>query len=43
MLQGVEIYANSIIINETDVERERENLQNMLNSAAYKSLGTVKR
>jgi hypothetical protein len=39
----VELYANNIIINKTDVERERENLQNILNSAAYKSLGTIKR
>jgi len=41
--QGVELYANNIIINKRDVERERENLQNILNSAAYKSLGTIKR
>jgi hypothetical protein len=39
----VELYANNKIINKRDVERERENLQNILNSAAYKSLGTIKR
>lgn len=43
MLQGVGLYANNVILNETDVERERENLQTILNSVAYKSLGTVKR
>ena len=43
VLQGAELYAKNVVINETDVERERENLQTALNSAAYKSLGTVKR
>jgi len=43
VLQGVGLYANNVILNETDVERERENLQTILNSVAYKSLGTVKR
>jgi hypothetical protein len=30
-------------LNETDIEKEWENLQNILKSAAYESLGKIKR
>jgi hypothetical protein len=39
----VKFHSNNIKINGTDAEKEGENLQNILKSAAYKSLRKIKR
>jgi hypothetical protein len=39
----VKFHLNNIKENKTDIEKEWENLQNILKSAAYRSLGKIKR
>jgi hypothetical protein len=41
--QRLTLHLDNIKTNETNVEKERENLQNIQNSAAYKSLRKIKR
>jgi hypothetical protein len=41
--QRVKLHLNNTMENETDIETERQNLQNILKSAANESLETIKR
>jgi hypothetical protein len=41
--ERVKFHLNNMKENETDIEKEWENLQNTLKSAAYESLGKIKR
>ena len=41
--QRVKLHLNSTKENETDIEKEWKNLQNIIKSAANKSLGTIKK
>jgi hypothetical protein len=42
-IQTAKFHLNNIKENKTDIEKELENLQNILKSAAFKSLGKIKR